>query len=303
MPGTDHHRMLHLSIPAVQPVSEIPRIIHQTYHTKALPSVIAANVQKILAQNPGWEHRLYDDDDMAAFVESAYGQQISAFYSRINPKYGAARADLFRYLIMYSRGGVYLDIKASLEKPLDDVLRPGDVYILSRWRNRPGEAFEGWGKHRRLRHVGGDEFQQWHIIAAPGHPFLMAVIECVICNIQSYNPILWGTGKTGVLRLTGPIPYTLAITPLLQHHPHRMADATDDLGLTYSIFPVAEARAHRRIFKHHYTDLTESVVQLDGIKRLAWQLFGPVQNQVLRRVRNVVQRAYWRSKVDRKPGD
>jgi len=82
-----------------------------------------------------------------------------------------------------------------------------------------------------------------------------------------------------------------------------MADATDDLGLTYSIFPVAEARAHRRIFKHHYTDLTESVVQLDGIKKLAWQLFGPVQNQVLRRVRNVVQRAYWRLKVDRKPGD
>ena len=276
----------------VQPASNIPRVIHQTFHTKALPTAIAANVRKIVAQNPGWEHRLYDDDDMGRFIESVYGPQVLAHFNRINPKYGAARADMFRYLLMYSRGGVYLDIKASVEKSLDNVLRPDDVYILSRWRNRPGDAFEGWGKHQRLRYVGGNEFQQWHIIAAPGHPFLRAVIQRVLRNIQSYNPILLGTGRTGVFCLTGPIAYTLAITPLLEHCPHRVADAVDDLGLTYSIFPPTDPRAHRNIFKHHYSDLTEPVVQLEGAKRLAWQLFGPIHNQFLRRVRNLVERAY-----------
>jgi hypothetical protein len=277
-------------LPVFQAGTAIPKIIHQTYPNahQNLPSILEENIRRIMGLNPGWEHRLYDDSEIAEFIGSAYGQRVLDYYNRIDEKYGAARADLFRYLLIYKHGGVYLDIKASLEKPLDSVLLADDVYLLSRWRNQKGEQFEGWGIHSRLRHHGHQEFQQWHIIAAPGHPFLRAVIERVLHCIDRYNPVCHQTGRFGVLRLTGPIPYTLAITPLLHRYKHRLVTSHDDLGLVYSVFTSAIYEAHKSVFKHHYTDRTGPVVAVTGTRKLLWFLVGPFQIHIVRRLQRVV---------------
>ena len=243
----------------------VPRVLHQCYG-RAVPPSIEQTIERTLAINPRWEHRLYDDQGMAAFIEGAYGRRILDYYQRINPKYGAARADLFRYLLLYKCGGIYLDIKSAAEKPLDEVLRPDDVYLLSGWRtSEKDDQFEGLGSHTELAHIGGEEFQQWHIVAAPGHPFLKAVIENVLRNIDCYNPGLHGTGKIGVLRLTGPIAYTLAIHPLLHAHKHRIVESHGDLGFNYNIFSLSasDTYAHAVLFKTHYSMLTEPVVSID----------------------------------------
>jgi len=268
--------------------ASIPQIIHQVYYSKNLPAEIQANVAKITGLNPGWEYRFYDDADMVDFITSNYGPRVLAYYNRINSKYGASRADLFRYLLMYKVGGVYLDIKSSLEKPLDSVLRKDDVYLLSRWRNARGERYEGWGCHDQLKAIGGQEFQQWHIIAASGHPFLRAVIDDVMGNIDDYNPVLHDVGKSGVLRVTGPIAYTQAISPLLQQYRHRLVDGQDDVGLTYSIYSADSNWAHKSIFKFHYTELREPVTVLTGARKILWTVWGPVQNQVIHRARDFV---------------
>ena len=277
-------------LPVFPAGAAIPRIIHQTHADAhdSLPFILEENVGRIKALNPGWEHRLYDDEDIAEFIGSTYGLRVLNYYQRLHVKYGAARADLFRYLLLYKHGGVYLDIKASLEKPLDSVLLADDVYLLSRWRNRKGEEFEGWGLHDRLRDSGRQEFQQWHIIAASGHPFLRAVIERVLHNIDSYSPAFDDTGRSGVLHLTGPIAYTLAITPLLNQYKHRLVGSHDELGLVYSVFTSAVWEAHKSAFKYHYTDLTEPVVKVDGIKKLLWQLIGPVQIHVIHRIQHLM---------------
>ena len=41
-------------------------------------------------------------------IRERLGSEIYGFYQRINPIYGAARADFFRYLLMYAQGGIYL---------------------------------------------------------------------------------------------------------------------------------------------------------------------------------------------------
>jgi hypothetical protein len=274
-------------LPAVAPGDAIPRVIHQVYFTKQLPPEIRDNVDKLRSLNPGWEYKLYDDDHMAQFISSRYGSRVLGYYSRINKRYGASRADVFRYLLIYQEGGVYLDIKSSLQKPLDEVIRVDDVYLLSRWRNAIGERYAGWGMHNALRRHGGQELQQWHIIAAPGHPFSRAVITHVMQNIDDYNPLFQSTGKGGVIRVTGPIAYTRSIMPLLHLHRHRMVDSEKDLGLVYSIYDSTNTGSHKRIFKTHYTELREPVTKLKGPRKLLWHAVGPLQN-AFRRVRNAV---------------
>lgn len=245
----------------------VPRILHQTYHTKALPAPLLDAVERTRAANRDWEHRLYDDDDIVDFIRKEYGKVILAAYLRIDQRYGAARADLFRYLLMYKTGGVYLDIKSVPTRALNDVLRPDDTYILSQWH---GERFAGMGMgvHRELRAIGGAEYQQWHIVSAPGHPFLKAVIENVLRNIRIYNPGIHGVGKTGVLSVTGPIAYTLAIHPLLRFHPHRFADSAQDLGFDYNVFMTGRnSSAHAPMFRWHYSLLRQPIVAVGAIKR------------------------------------
>lgn len=245
----------------------IPRILHQTFYSKNhLPKKIKENIDKIKKMNPDWEYIIYDDSDIIDFIRENYGLCMLNYFNRINPKYGAARADLFRYLLIYKCGGVYLDIKSTIDKPLSNVLNPDDRYLLSNWRDKKINKYAEWGFSPEVANIANGEFQQWHVIAAPGHPFLKAVIENVLRNIDKYNPGLHGVGKPAVLRVTGPIAYTLAIAPLLHLYKHRFASSKSEIGLEYSIFN--KINDHNSIFKSHYSDLNEPVITINSIKKI-----------------------------------
>lgn len=243
----------------------IPKLIHQTTTSRqTLTEPFIENLDRIQQLHPDWTIAFYDDADRRDFIRKHFDKEMLRTYLSINPRYGPARADLFRYLLLYQFGGVYLDIKSSTTICLDNVLQSGDQYLLSHWDNAPGRPFQGFGVHRETPYPG--EFQQWHIITAPRHPFLERVIRAVQMNINSYDASLDGTGKRAVLRVTGPIAYTNAIRPLLGKVSARLVNASD-LGLVYSfldpsneIFRRTGQFAHEALTPMHYRGLSEPLV-------------------------------------------
>lgn len=211
----------------------IPRIMHQVYLNGEIPEQLQRNVDAHKARNPDWEHRLYDEETAIDLILKLYGDGMLSKYMRISEEYPAARVDLLRHLIIFAYGGVYFDIKSSFELPLDQVIRPDDSYLLTQWRNGDGEINEGFGLHRDLRHIAGGEYVTYFIIAEPGHAYSSAVIKKILFNIARYSS--WtAVGRTGVLRTTGPIAYTLAIYPIRDQHPHRFVTELE-LGCHASI--------------------------------------------------------------------
>ena len=253
----------------------VTRLIHQIY-TKgfaSLPIEFKENIQKLKRLNPGWEHRFYDSQSMEVFIFEHYGADVLAMYTRIDPAYGAARADLFRYLCVYHFGGVYLDIKSTIDVPLDSSIKNDDMFLLSQWDSQPGSIYAKFGRHKELQHVDGGEYQIWHIVAAPGHPYLKQVIQKVLENVRSYNPFVSGTGRRGVLRTTGPIAYTLAIAPVIELYPHRIVDVCKEYGFRSSIFDAGSAtNAHRAFMGLHYSKNRHPVVRQTGWRRLVWRV-------------------------------
>jgi hypothetical protein len=239
----------------------IPKLIHQTYSTPKLPDQLSDNVCRLRDLNPEWRYYFWDDISICDFIHDYYGNEILNLYSRINANYGAARADVFRYFLMYQFGGVYLDIKSAADLPLNDVINYYDSFILSQWRNAPGERYERWGLHPEIDYIPRGEYQQWHIIAAPGHPFLKAVIGRVLFNIKRYRYDKVGYGRLGVLRLTGPIAYTKSIYPILSKYPHRKVQNETELGFRYSIFERDGRHYHGQIFGKHYAIEKKPIVK------------------------------------------
>jgi hypothetical protein len=259
-------RKLKLTLPAWPATDGVPRIIHQTFHTRELPPELADSLAAIRRGNPDWRHQFYDDADIRHFIDDRYGPAVLDYFDAINPKYRAARADFFRYLVVYAEGGVYLDAKSLPTRPLGEVIRPDDQFLISQWDNGPDGGYPGWGLDPEVAQVPGGEFQQWYVAAAAGHPFLRAVLERVLRNLRTYNPGLHGVGQRGVLRVTGPIAYTRAIHPLLERHPHRYVDSRADLGFEYSIYG---KEGHKQAFGGHYSQLTDPITAVGPATRAA----------------------------------
>lgn len=267
-------------IPLFTEPKSIPKIIHQTYYSKKLPDEIAQAVSTIKKRNPDWEYRFYDDDDIVRFIQEEYGNSMMAIYNRISNNYGAARADFFRYLLMYRFGGVYLDIKSTAQKPLDEIIHEEDRLILCHWGN--SERFHGAGQHDELRGIiDGGEFQQWHIICTPGHPYLRAVINAVVRNIKIYIPEMHETGAYGVLRLTGPVAYSLAIAPLMSMNAHRLESSHEDISLEYSIY--SSNKQHYKRLRRHYSELNDPIAKVTLINRFL-QAFYIIRKLVFKRL-------------------
>ena len=101
--------LINFNLPEVTPADSIPRVIYQTWSTKNLEPGMAAAVKALKDANPEFEHRLFDNSDCRTFIEQNFPPYVLYAFDSLVP--GAYKADLWRYCVLYTNGGVYLDIK------------------------------------------------------------------------------------------------------------------------------------------------------------------------------------------------
>lgn len=109
-------------------VRVIPRIVHLTYKDLSkIPPKVYDNLRQY-AQ--GYEIYWYDDTNARDFLRSHFIPSVVHAFDT-TPK-GAHKADLLRYCLLYVRGGLYMDIKTVLIRPLDEIFnKPAvDTYFI-----------------------------------------------------------------------------------------------------------------------------------------------------------------------------
>ena len=245
----------------------IPKIIHQT-GPYPIPRKFIPNIKKIVTQNPEYKYKYWSDDDIDKYLNTKCSKEEYNAYHKINPKYGAARADFFRYIIVRDQGGIYLDLKSNSSVPFREIIKPNDTYLLSSWSDNSSAP------HDNILYTGFGEFMNWFIISIPNHDFLKQVVKNVVHNINNYK--LYPTisekqkynypdkmvGKIGVLHLTGPIIYTNTIKNMLTPRNHQFKYNSYDGQLQYSTLKSStNFFEHSKHFgKKHYSEITEPIV-------------------------------------------
>ena len=164
-------------------MNPVPKTIYQTWYTKSLPTGIQNSIDAMLSRNPNYAYELSDDVDMLSFIEKNYSQLVVDCFKSLT--IGAAKADFWRYLMLYKNGGVYLDVDSLITGKLDDLLLDDGCAVISRENN--------FGL-----------FVQWCLVFPPNHPILGICINNCIENISRGN-------IKNVLELTGPMVYSKSI--------------------------------------------------------------------------------------------
>lgn len=253
-------------LPIIEMSNSLEKNIFQVYINKNFdkyPLEIEQNIRNLKNISSGWNYHLYDNNnEIKNFILENYGETILSYFNKISDTYGAAKADFFRYLLIYKRGGIYIDLKTTFTKPLDEVISTDEKYILTHWDNREGEKYFQMGLFDELN-VERGEWIQWAIVARRGHPMLRAIIIEMLKRIDNYSPFTTGVGLMGVIRTTGPIMYTQTIENFrkqIDADMYRILDKPQDIGLRYSVYDADGAFAHKKALKNNYNIKLDAVI-------------------------------------------
>lgn len=172
--------------------SPIPHNIFQTWKVSktspSFPKAFVGPLESWPEKNPDYAHTLITDDIIDEWVHQEFSNvpEVTKAWD-LMPKF-ILKADFFRYLVIFARGGVYSDIDTVCLKGIDTWAMFDDQYLkpagLSTDIDNIGFAVgieadpdrPDWAEWyaRRI------QFVQWTIVGKRGHPFLRELISRIV---------------------------------------------------------------------------------------------------------------------------
>lgn len=163
------------------------------------------SIKKILPDYKISEIKSYDDAEK--FILKYYNKNILDIFNLISKDYPACKSDLLRLLLIYAKGGVYLDSKSSIKKDITyELNKYKDNLLVFNWYNFP---FISPYWHKTITFENPNflgEICNWGFACNKGNPVLREIINCVLWNIKKayMNKEKYNTGHPYILSLTGP---------------------------------------------------------------------------------------------------
>lgn len=156
--------------------SAIPRTIWQTNFTNkcTLPVYMNYLFNRLLSLN--CNYRYVSTEERGEYLKNNAPEGVYEAYIRLTN--GAAQADLWRLVVLYNEGGVYMDIDATLVRSLDRILATENLGIYIKYKN-------------------DTQFTNYFIASAPNNPLLKQLIEQAVYNVENYKPEMGVYGSTG----------------------------------------------------------------------------------------------------------
>lgn len=142
----------------------IPNYIWQTYKTKTLPQ-LARKCQKTWLKNSTFKYHLFDDMDIELYILNNWDPLYLSFFHSL--PLGVMKADLWRYMIIATEGGVYSDIDSKC------------LTSLKKW----SISVCSTDKHILVLGLENDsDFCQWTFAATKNHPAMHFVCQFLLQN-------------------------------------------------------------------------------------------------------------------------
>ena len=146
---------------------------------------------KLFERNKNWEVHICSNDAKDKFMNETFkGTSLLWAYNSISDVAGAAKADLWRYAVLWTYGGAYVDDDSDIGVPFDKMIEPLDSLIISYERNGfnanrcyiPRYHLSDFYAYRNESNRERKVFHHrcilnWAMVSAPRHAIIAATIE------------------------------------------------------------------------------------------------------------------------------
>ena len=168
-------------------------------------------------------YKLYSDEDIRTYVQGNFPEFLELFDSLENQ---VMRTDMWRYLVMYKEGGLYMDTDVTCVHPTSIWLNYfAEGYARSQKHPSNSTALMAQETSRKIRAMVGIEnfekklgkvrfnFLQWTMYAMPGHPIFLRTVEKIqrICQRRMFEGKCKTSSRESVIEITGPAVFSAAV--------------------------------------------------------------------------------------------
>ena len=251
---------------------EIPKIINQVWLQgyNNLDSNIKNVIKENLKMNSGWKYKFYDYEKIDKFIKENETQYVYNAFKKINPKYGAVVSDLFRYIIMYHEGGVYMDVKCKTNIPLDNWVHKKKLQVS--FTGSTNVLLSKYFDYTIFKSTSPREIGQYFLLYPKNHNILRLLINYICRKIYKFNnnslSFLPNNIKNGykILSLTGPWIYTKVLLPYVINNIDDCiiynTNALDGFYNGYILYDGTNGEYHKKEHSKnkHYLDLKEKII-------------------------------------------
>lgn len=163
----------------------IPRIIHQSWKSHAsIPKRFQPWMRSWTNMHPAWTYVFWTDADNLALFQKLYPEYLHV--AKSVGKIGLA--DMARYALLHSVGGLYVDADFECVKPFDQLLRENELFLSSEPR-----------VHSVLLENSDSVVLCNALMASkPKHRFWLRVLDAIKTKFER-------EGNNGPVGLTGPL--------------------------------------------------------------------------------------------------
>jgi mannosyltransferase OCH1-like enzyme len=163
-------------------ILNVPLVIYRGWLTNMISVEMKEVVDNTIKMTPEFDNYFYSDIDSLEYIRNNFEPNVLNAFNCLKP--GAYKSDLWRYCILYKKGGVYLDIKMDLHMPLIDIIKEYPKFFVG---NVEGSN-------------GNPKNQIWNglMISPPGNPVFKDCIDEIVisCKNRDY--------RENNLDITGP---------------------------------------------------------------------------------------------------
>jgi mannosyltransferase OCH1-like enzyme len=139
-----------------------------------------AAMEATMKMNPEFDYFLFSDADCRKLIQDNFDASVVKAFDCLKP--GAYKSDLWRLCVLYTHGGVYMDIKMKTAVPFKPVIEEGGAFFV------------------KDRNVYGKTYGIWNgfIISPPKVPLFKACIDEIVNHVETK---FYGTNN---LEISGP---------------------------------------------------------------------------------------------------
>jgi len=235
---------------------KIPGTCYQTWVDNRFGRNHRKEIENFRSLNPNISWVLFNEIELHNYMRENW-QHHPIYRIFLNSRFGPMKADIFRYCILFDRGGYYFDISKGCNIPIRAMHKENDSAVISFENNiSKNDSYPESGN--LLKHPD-NLIIQWGFGFEKGHPFLAKVISRIVSESEKYENRVFPVPKEAILSFTGPRAFTYAVRSTINP---TLAETLSQFGVDFNKSGSYALRGSyvRYFTKEHYTQASNQTI-------------------------------------------